>query len=881
MSAAARQWHFYGHPTAFVGRRKPMHVLREAVRNAIETGRRRAVLVLGRAGIGKTRLISEFLESLDDHVDSVTVLHVACRRDGGPPYSVFQRLLRERFYIGADESSDDAREKLLAGLQQVLRDDDDGEAAAHFVGHLIGLRFPRSAHILKVGNDPARIEARAVTWLIELLRQDARRVPMVISIDDLHLASDESLGLLLQLSQGIQDAPVLFLAAAREHFAERQRGFTRSIATVAGVVVDLPELSDRECREVVDSLLTRVRSVPARFVQAAVDAALGNPLQIEQMIELQIERGAIEVGHSEWRVHPQHLDERVPGTLRDVVRTKLARLGTLERRVLEKASAIGDVFWSGCVDMLRRADEGHTWDDTDRFWTSTRRTDELQRVFEALRRRHIILRNPDSSFPQSREFTFKHSVEREVLYEGIEGPRRARYHRLAAQWLESQDPERADDVVEQVAIHWERGAHPRKAAGYYIRAGDRAFERHVNQEAVALYMRALQCLRDDDAVDRLRVFNHLGQVNQVSGDYADALGHFSEMLRLAWLLDDQLQGGKAYSEMGRCYRELGEYDLALDHFKNAMVLFRRVEDIAGLAGSADDIGRVHRMRGDLNLAEERIREALRLSEYLGDDGARARFLHHLGNVHTERGEFRQAVATMRDALDLARRAGDERTVAQVLMSNGVICAQRGDHDDAIALWSEALAMAREVGDATMEGMLLNNLGEVRLLRGDLDGGKTHLDQAIALFERTGNRRGLSEALRNLSSVCAQQARLDRALEHGLRALEEAEEVGLRGLAGLAHRNLGEIYSRTPYDDTPDREHRINAARRHFGEAVNDLAEVGLEAELGRALLAAGAFLLELGEEPVARERLEQARALFERLDLKARREQAEKLLQAL
>ncbi len=881
MSAAARQWHFYGHSTEFVGRRKPMHVLREAVRNAIETGRRRAVLVLGGAGIGKTRLVSEFLESLDDHVDTVTVLHVACRRDGGPPYSVFQRLLRERFYIAADESADDAREKLLVGLQQVLGDEEGGEAAAHFVGHLIGLRYPRSAHILKVGNDPGRIEARAVAWLIELLRQDARRVPMVISIDDLHLASDESLSLLLQLSQGVHDAPLLFLAAARDHFRERQRAFTRSITNVAGVVVDLPELSDRECRAVVDSLLSRARSVPARFIQAAVDAALGNPLQIEQMVELQIERGAIEVGHSEWQVHPDRLDERVPGTLRDVVRTKLARLGALERRVLEKAAAIGDVFWSGCVDMLRRADEGHTWDDADRFWTTTRRTDELLRVFDALRRRHIILRSPTSSFPQSREFTFKHSVEREVLYEGIEGPRRARYHRLAAQWLESQDPERADDVVEQVAIHWERGAHPRKAASYYIRAGDRAFGRHVNQEAVALYMRALQCLRDDDAVDRLRVFHHLGQVNQVSGDYADALGHFSEMLRLAWLLDDQLQGGKAYSEMGRCYRALGEYELALDHFKNAMVLFRRVEDIAGLAGCADDIGRVHRMRGDLKLAEERIREALRLSEFLGDDGARARFLHHLGNVHTERGEFRLAVATMRDALELARTAGDERTVAQVLMSNGVICAQRGDHDDAIALWTEALAMAREVGDATMEGMLLNNLGEVQLLRGDLDGGKTHLDQAIVLFERTGNRRGLSEALRNLSSVCAQQARLDRALEHGLRALEEAEEVGTRGLAGLAHRNLGEIYSRTLYDDTPDREHRINAARRHFGAAVRDLAEVGFEAELGRALLAAGAFLLELGEEPVARARLEEARDLFERLDLKARREQAEKLIQAL
>ena len=880
MNAAGRQWHFYGRPTAFVGRRKPLHVLREAVRNAIDTGRRRAVLLLGGPGIGKSRLISEFIESLDDHVDSATVLHVACRRDGGPPYSLFQRLLRERFYIGADESADQAREKLLAGLQQVMRDEHAGEAAAHFIGHLVGLRYPRSTHILQVGGDPARIEARAVAALAEVLRHDARRVPMVMAIDDLHLAPDESLALLLQVSAAVADAPLLFLGAARDHFRDRQKSFARSFSGV-GEVVDLPELSDRECRKVVESLLTRASDVPERFVQAAVGAALGNPLQIEQMIQLQISHGAIEPGVEKWTVHPERLDERVPGTLRDTVRTKLSQLGALERRVLEKAAAIGDVFWSGCVDMLRRADEGHTWDDTDRFWTTNRRTEELLRVFETMRRRHIILRNPTSTFPQSRSFSFKHSVEREVLYEGIEGPRRARYHRLAAQWLESQEPERADRAVEQIATHWERGGLPRKAAGYYIRAGDRAFERHVNQEALALYMRALQCLREDDAIDRRRVFHQLGRVNAVSGDYADALGHFSEMVRLAWLLDDQLQGGQAYEEMGRCYRALGEYDLALEHFKNAMVLFRRVEHLAGLAQCADDIGRVHRMRGDLGLAEERIREALRLNEYIGDDQARAQSLHHLGNVHTERGEFREAVKRMGEALDLARAVGDERTVGQVLMSNGVICAQRGNHDAAIALWTEALEKARLLGDATMEGMLLNNLGEVQLLNGEPGAAKASLDQAIALFERTGNRRGLAEALRNLSAACLHRAQTSKALEHGLRALEEADEVGTRGLAGLAHRNLGEIYSRTLYDDTPDRDERISEARRHFGAAIRDLAEVEFEAELGRALLAAGSFLLELGEEQDAKDRLEQARALFERLDLQAKRSQAEKLLSAL
>ena len=166
------------------------------------------------------------------------------------------------------------------------------------------------------------------------------------------------------------------------------------------------------------NLLSGAEALPEDFIRLACEKALGNPFQLEQIVHLQVEGGAIERAGDGWTIHPELLvDVRIPGTLRDVVKTKLQRLGPLERGILEKAAVTGEVFWSGCVEMLRRVDEGAFWDEADRFWNTTRRTDELGQVLAELRRREIILRAPQSTFQASREFSFKHTLERELLYE--------------------------------------------------------------------------------------------------------------------------------------------------------------------------------------------------------------------------------------------------------------------------------------------------------------------------------------------------------------------------------------------------------------------------------------------------------------------------------
>jgi tetratricopeptide (TPR) repeat protein len=874
-------WGFFGHRTELVGRVRELHRLRETLRNVIDGRLRRAVLVLGPAGIGKSRLISEFCETAEAHVDKVTVLSSACRPDGGPAYSIFRRLLLQRFYLEPGAPDDLLRAGLQQGLTQVLKDDIAGEEAAHFIGHLLGLPVAGSPHIARVDADPRRIEERAVALFTQVVRMDAHRVPMVLAIDDLQFATDESISLLLRLAQGLNDAPVMFLATSRQTFGEQQSHFIEGMRAV-GEVMELAGLPDKDCRRIVSTLLAGADTIPEEFIRQASEKALGNPFQLEQIVQLQVESGAIERSGDGWQVHPDRLvDVRIPGTLRDVVKAKLARLGVLERGILEKAAVVGDVFWTGCVEMLRRVDEGHAWEEADRFWNTTRRSDELSQVLQELRRREIVLRAPQSSFPASRELSFKHTLERELLYESIEGPRRARYHRSIAQWLEMQGQDRTTELAELVALHWERGFNPRKAANHYLIAADRAREAHLNQKAVNLYRKAVECLSEDEAAGRADVFHKLGKVHMTLGDHAEALGHFQEMLRLSWLLDDARTGGLAYNKMGQSYRALGEYELALAHFKNGLALFRQIEDVRGIAASADDIGRVFLARGDLDRAMDRFQEGLRLRRFLSDDRSVAVSLQHVGSIHAERGDFREAVSVLREALDRARKCADQRTVADNLNNLAVVCYQRGEHEKAVVLWTEALDIARALGERSLEGMLLTNLGEASLVLGQHEESRDRLFHAVALLESVGDRRSLAEAQRNLGSVFLKLDDYPKALEYSMRALEVAREVGARAMAGMAERNLGEVYSRTLFDDLAERDARIELSARHFEASIRELEEIGALAELGKSLLAHGSFLAEVGRVDESRAQLERARDVFTRLDMRDNLERADRVLAVL
>ena len=274
-----------------------------------------------------------------------------------------------------------------------------------------------------------------------------------------------------------------------------------------------------------------------------------------------------------------------------------------ERDLLEKAAACGEAFWLDAVVMLVRAaavysataggsadPDGPTLGEVAAAGDRTRA--EVEAALAELGRRGLVVEQPHSSIPGEREYRFAYPPWWEIVYDGIDGAARSRYHKLVAQWLELRPTGRGEEEQEEIGRHLERAGDGDGASLRYRRAGDAARARYFNDKAVRLYDAALNCLGQGDLASRIHLWHDLGSVFQLKGEFDSALKAFERMLRLAWVVASRTKAAVAFNKMGRVYRQKGELPMALEYLERGLELFEQAGDTRGIAGSLDDIGQV-------------------------------------------------------------------------------------------------------------------------------------------------------------------------------------------------------------------------------------------------------------------------------------------------
>lgn len=871
-------WHFHGRAVPLIGRAKPLHSLRELVRSAAESQRCLTALLTGPLGIGKSRLLQHFTATLPEHVGHARSVHLACRPDLSGPAQIFARFLRARFEVPPSLPRGPTRQLLQQALSGLLGEGTHAQTLSDTICDFIGLSAPQR------GSEPTLSPADELilTSLAELLRLDGRQRPLVIAIDNLHLASADFLTFLTRLSARIQNAAVVFVCTARSQKQPALAQFSAQLQP-PNLQIELPTLSDREAERLLNSLLSPVGApLPEGYLRSTLEKALGNPLALEQIVQLQIDRGVIEIRGDRWLIHDRHLDDtRISESPHERVRQKLSALSQIERGLLEKASVIGEVFYLDCLQSLHRAQIDPEWWQIDEQW-DLESPDALEEPLESLQSQHLVQRLVDPPLAGTQAYVFRHSIEREVIYADLDDTQRALLHRQVARWLSARAQAGQESPTEWIAEHWAKGGDPRLAAQAYLEAGERAMARHANPDAAHYFALALEAFPAEQRQDRAQAYGALGRAQVFLGQYPQAQKNFQEFLRLAWQLNDLRAAGLAYTGLGRASRGLAAYSEAQRHFKRALLFFRRVEDLRGLASVADELGRIYRIQGRLDRAEERIREALRLRTFIKDERSMAVSLHQLGNLYTEHGQFKKAAQRYREALNMARRQEDQRTVADILTSTGQICYYRGQYERAITVWREALPLATGVGDRRQQGRLYTHLGAALLRLDRLDESQEQLEAASALLDALGDRHGLCAAWLFQAQLFLQLSELDRAQRRAEQALERATALGAPTLAGLAHRCLGQVCSRTLYADQEGQgQSRIQAAQAHFLQADQALRAAGNLSEQAQTHLLFGAFLAEIGRATPARTHLQRAATLFTQLEHRTALERTERILSAL
>ena len=837
----------------------------DAAMASVRRGVTRVVSLVGPAGIGKTRLVQEFILRQRELGGSPPLkVFRGSARERATAYGLFARLLRARFGLVEGMDPDAARAQVRAQVAKVLDDRKVGDVI-YFLGQFLDLTFPESPLTRAVAEDPQQAELLRRAVFKAFLEADAHSSPLVLVFDDLHDAHDDSLALLRYLL-GALTGSVLIVCAGRSELQHRYEDWSR-IGEERHTLLELVALDDDAAAGVMEALLAACQQPVDKLIDSAVAFAGGNPMMLEQMVRIYHDVGVLTevsaaLSEPKWEVHLDKLSSaKLPMTIEDAIQARIAALDPDEKQLLEYASVMGGVFWHGGLVPLYRAG-----DDAPEFWRIAE-DDDRRRVDELLGdlvERDYILRLPDSSFPGSDEYIFKHNKERLALDARRSAAQNKRYHRTIAEWLEQQSNiESNEEYAGMLARHRELAQDNHAAGLAYLRAGDVARERYAHTKAAEYYEKGLGLLADGALVQRLSALHNYGDALQHIGRVDDALAAFGEMLTLAYRHDLRGKGGAAHNRIGRLYRGIGSLDDAGQHFQTALELFKAADDARGVASTIDDIGKLHWMKGEYDVALEELRDGLARREALGDRRSIALSLNNLGLVLQDSGDFKAAVASFDKALAIRREIGDLVGVVVTLNNLGTVAQDLNDHAHALKLLEEAREVAREIGDRTRVALILTNMGEAHYSIGQHHKAIEVLRQAEELCDELGDKLGRADALRGLGKAYMLQGDLVRARDCISRAVDLFASVRSKVHLGMALRTLGEITAAGGWGAA-----HTKSAREYYARSVAIFEQTGNDIELARTYRVYARFLRvepDFADDPTAIDESEQMHARAEEI----------------
>jgi class 3 adenylate cyclase/tetratricopeptide (TPR) repeat protein len=721
-----------------VDREDERRVLHDVYRRGLEDQTCQVAVVLGPAGIGKSRLAQEFAAELL----GPTIATGRCLPYGeGITFWPVVEIVRALAEIGPRESPDAAR----AQLHALVPDGPDAELIESRVAGLLG-----------VGGRPARSE-EAFWALRRLFEGLARARPLVLILEDLHWAEPTLLDLLEYVAGWSIGAPIMLVCLARPELNDIRPAWLNEQANSR--VLSLEPLAPTDVDELIASVLGST-GLDASLRRRIVDACGGNPLFVEELVRTLLEDGRLREEDGRW-VADDLGELATPSTIGPLIASRLDRLEADERLVLQCGSVVGKEFWWSSVVELA--------------------PDELKPrvgpVLQGLVRKRLIEPARLAGFTGDDAFRFGHILVRDAAYASLGKELRAALHERFADWLAERTHERAVEYEEVVGYHLEQAsltlaalapqddaarALAARAGSVLASAGVRAFTREDMPAARALLGRAVALLPDGVS----RTETRLG--------YAVALRNTGELSGAADALAEAHTGAVAYRDDALAarialeqssLRALTDASVAgadfVDVADRAIVVFEAAGDDVGLAKAWMHLAEMHWLRGNSGEMEHVLERALVHAERV-ESTRDIRWIL--------RGMMRAALLGPRpvpDAIALCTSLRERARDDSVLSSHAdsmlaVLEAMRGNPDDARRLYERSKTTREEMGLKMLLGGMQMYGGMAELVSGDASAAERELRLGYDLLAAMGDQTTLSTTAAYLARSLAEQGRYEEA-----------------------------------------------------------------------------------------------------------------------
>ena len=731
-----------GVATAMVGRDDELgRLLRVATAAWAPEGRLATATVVGDAGLGKSRLLAEFQAALPAQAQAGRLWRTSSHPQAiYQPYGLLRDLLFWHLGVRDSDTQAEAQQTFAAALRPVFGAAADEQTA--LLGQLIGLDYSASPFIAGILRDGKQLQGRGLNAWLRCLQFQAALQPLVLVLDDLQWADDESLNALDHLVAVAPELPVLLLCAARPELMQRRPQWGEHWPGHA--LITLSPLAAQGSDALATALLTRFAAPVPALQTLLSEQSAGNPYYMESLLQMLVDTGVIQAAGEHWQVQEERLHGlKVPATLVGVLQATLDALGAAERRSLQQASVVGAQFWDEALAAIDPQAPDH---------------------LPALSRRELTLPQAESAFDGTREFGFRHHLLHQVTYGTVLRPDKRDAHGHAARWLQGRSQGRENELAGQIAEHFERAGDQEQAIAYWMRAAEDAARRQADTAALAHADRAL-ALDDGTQLQReARLHLVRAKVFQRRGRAAEHGLEVALLESLADRVNDDVLG------LSITYEQL--YGLMMEGRYEAMVEIgaRRLERAEALAPAE-----AARVRGlmvfaltRLGRSEEAIAQAqkgLEQAHSAGDLIAAGTIHSNLGANCLQTQRLTPALEHFQQALDAYQRAGSRYGVVLIRLNLAIVEQAFVRFSNARDLYLQGIQESRETGAPRLEGSAHANLAGVLCELGNFQGGYECALEALRILQGAGDRRMEAFAHHNAQTAAHALGRWAEALTH--------------------------------------------------------------------------------------------------------------------
>ncbi len=773
--------------TPFVGREDEVRLLMNRWER-VKEGEGQVVVVMGEAGIGKSRLVRRFREQVAS--DSHTWIECATAPFfQNTPFYAVEEILQQSLQW----------EQRFAALEESLGAGGSAHTAAP---SKMPSRSGQSAANLTPDQDRKRQLANLVSWTLATTRNQ----PLIIATEDLHWADPSTLELIQLLAEQGATARVLLLYTARPEF--RLQWPPRAHHTQ----INLNRLSANNVRIMVREVAAQ-KGLSDATIATVVERTGGVPLFVEELTRAVLENGDAESS-----------GRAIPATLHDSLMARLDRLGAA-KEVAQVGAVIGAEFSYELLHAVHPIAE-----------------EELQSALARLADAELVYVR---GIAPAATYQFKHALIRDVAYEALLKTNRRKLHRLIAQTITEKFPMLAEARPEVLARHWTEAGETELAITAWQKAGEQAVQRSAYREAEQHYGEALTMLQrlpessERDARE-LTLQLALGSVMEATRSFSSvaAAEVYTRAGNLA-VRGDNPESLRALMGLWAAANTRGEP-------KAAMAVAERMLEIAQRIGSQWALtlahcvqGRSRNWIGDLVGARQHLLDAVghyREEEFRGDPiDPGVRSLSWMGPNEWHLGHPDNALRYLGEARSLARRQNNPHNLAFAISISNQVHISCGDFARALEAEDEVLRLGTAFAFPLWSALGKVRRAWLRALMGEVAGSVEQVREGLAELDAMKFYLAREVHLVTLSETQALAGAVDDAL------VTIGEVLQLKSNELISRPEALRVRGRLRFASRPSKSH-FQLAERDFREAIELARRMSAKSDELRATMSLARLL---------------------------------------